>query len=99
MRIPIQTRRQSEIISFYHDGISFIGQVSYGPNWRPLEVFLDGGKSGTAVQNVARDSAVAVSLALQYGTPLETLRLAMTRSDDGSAAGPLGRLLDLVTAA
>lgn len=99
MRTQLPPRRQSEIINFDHDGITFKGQVSYGPHWQPLEVFLDGGKSGTAVQNVSRDSAVAVSLALQHGAPLETLRLSMTRNDDGSAAGPLGKLLDLVVSA
>ena len=45
------------------------------------------------MSNVVR---LAVSLALQHGTPLETLRKAVTRLDDGRPAGPLGVLLDAV---
>jgi hypothetical protein len=96
MREVLPNRRSSELISFDHDGILFNGQVSYSEAQKPLEIFLDGGKNGTAVQAVARDSAVAISLALQFGTPLETLRQAMTRTDDGKAAGPIGAFLDLV---
>jgi ribonucleoside-diphosphate reductase alpha chain len=39
--------------------------------------------------------AVAASLALQFGCPADTLRKALLRLTNGSAAGPLGRLLDL----
>ena len=96
MRTTVPSRRHSEILSFKHNGILFQGQVSFLPDGRPIEIFLDGGKSNTAVQNMARDAAVAVSLALQFNTPLETLREAMTREDGGHAAGPLGTLLDLI---
>ena len=96
MRVSVPTRRQSEILSFVHEGIRFYGQVSYLPDGTPCEIFVDGGKPGTAVQAVARDSAVAVSLALQHGTPLETLREAMTRDEQGAAAGPIGAFLDVL---
>jgi hypothetical protein len=96
MRTVIPNRRQSEIVSFVHNGIKFDGQISYLPDWTPCEIFIEGGKPGTAVQSVARDSAVAVSLALQHGTPLETLREAMTRDENG-AAGPIGAFLDIIT--
>jgi hypothetical protein len=44
----------------------------------------------------ARDAAVAVSLLLQHGCPVDTLRRALTRDSDGSASGPLARALDLL---
>lgn len=94
MRLMVPNRRYSEIVPFTHGGIAYEGQISYLQDGAPIEIFLDGGKAGTAIQSVARDSAVAVSLALQYGAPLETLRKAMTRNDDGLAAGPLGAFLD-----
>jgi hypothetical protein len=97
MRTAIPNRRQHEIISYMHDGIYFNGQISYLPNGAPCEVFVDGGKPGSPVQAVARDSAVAISLALQHGTPLETLCAAMTRNEQGQAAGPIGTFLDIVT--
>lgn len=97
MRQSIPNRRPCEVFSFEHGGIAYSGSVSFRiDDGRPCEVFLDGAKPGTAVQAVARDSAVAVSLALQYGAPLPVLRAAMTRGEDGTAAGPLGALLDLV---
>jgi hypothetical protein len=44
----------------------------------------------------ARDAAVAVSLLLQHGCPVDTLRQALTRNGDGSGSGPLAHALDLL---
>lgn len=96
IRHSLPNRRASETLEFEHEGHRYRGSVSYDRRGRPLEVFLTTGKPGTGVETVSRDAAVAVSLALQHGTPLETLRRAMTRLDDGSPAGPLGVLLDKV---
>ena len=98
-RLALPNRRPSELISFEHEGISYEGSVSFDlRTGAPAEIFLDGGTVGSAVQSVARDSAVAASLALQHGASLALLRGALTRQDDGSPAGPLGRLLDLIGA-
>ena len=100
MRQTIPNRRMSEIIAFRHSGIAYTGSVSYcEDNGLACEVFLDGGKAGTAVQSVARDSAVAVSLALQYGAPVSVIRAALARNGDGTPSGPLGAMLDLVEGA
>ena len=97
MRQLIPNRRNSEVFSFHHGGIKFHGSVSYrSDDGCACEVFLDGGKVGSAIQAVSRDSAVAASLALQHGTPLTSLRAALTRDENGWPAGPLGRLLDLI---
>jgi hypothetical protein len=53
-------------------------------------------KHGTAVDVNARDAAVAGSLLLQHGCHVDTLRKALTRNSDGSASGPLARVLDLL---
>ena len=45
---------------------------------------------------MARDAATIASIALQYGTPPETIRRALTRNADGSASEPLGAVLDLL---
>ena len=42
------------------------------------------------------DAALAASLLLQHGCPVETLRRALTRNGDGSASGPLAHALDLL---
>jgi hypothetical protein len=60
------------------------------------EVFLNTAKHGTAIDVNACDAAVAASLLLQYGCPVDTLRRALTRNSDGSASGPLAHALDLL---
>jgi hypothetical protein len=47
-------------------------------------------------ETAAHERAVAASLTLQHGVPLETIRCALTRNGDGSASGALGTLLDLL---
>jgi hypothetical protein len=94
----LPNRRQTQTFRFDHEGQRYFGSVSRFKDGRPAEVFLDAGKPGAAIQAIARDGAVFVSLALQHGCPLETLRKAITRLDDGSAAGPFGKLLDIVEA-
>lgn len=98
-RETLPNRRTSELVTFEHGGFRCSGQVTfYDPLTpaRPAEVFLDLGKPGSEVQAMARDAAVIASLALQYGAPFEALRSALTRLDDGKAAGPMGALFDLV---
>jgi len=41
-------------------------------------------------------AAIAGSLLLQHGCPLDTLRRALTRNGDGSASGPPAHVLDLL---
>jgi len=58
------------------------------------EILLAMAKDCSAAEVKARDSAIAASLALQHGCDVQILRRALTRNADGSAAGPLGLLLD-----
>ena len=58
------------------------------------EVFVDVGKSGTDIASVARDAGVLLSLALQHGTAIETIRHAVTRNGSGEAASILGAVAD-----
>jgi len=74
-------------------------RVSVGAHTQPMESGhgrLSTAKQGTAVDVNARDAAVAVSVLLQHGCPLDTLRRALMRNGDGSASGPLARALDVV---
>jgi hypothetical protein len=45
---------------------------------------------------MACDAAIAASLALQYGCPVETLRKALCRDVRGNATGPLGVAIDML---
>ena len=94
-RRTLTQKRASEIIEFDHDRVRYTACVSRFDDGSIGEVFLDVPKA-SMLADYARDMAVAASLALQFGCPAEVLRRAVTRSYDGSAAGPLGCLLDLV---
>jgi hypothetical protein len=61
------------------------------------EVFIPNHKTNSAAGILASDSAVAASLALQYGCPVEVLRRALSRDAQGRATGPLGAALDQLT--
>jgi hypothetical protein len=58
------------------------------------EVFINGGKSGEQVEAIARDGAVLLSLALQYGVELDNIRSAITRDEQDSPSSIIGAVLD-----
>lgn len=89
-------RRETQTFAFEHDGLKFTASVGLYPDERIGEVFLNCVKLGTAADNNARDAAIAVSIALQHGVPLGTLRHAMTRNADGAPSSPIGHLLDIL---
>ena len=89
-RRKLPWRRELTVFEFDHEGVDYVAHVG------ALEIFLRGGKVGCAIETAARDLAIVTSLALQHGTPLEAIRHALTKCEDGKGAGPLGRLLDLI---
>lgn len=62
----------------------------------PGEVFITGGKVGTQVEALARDSAILISLCLQHGCSLETIRKALTREFDDTPSSIAGALADAI---
>ncbi len=97
-RARLPNRRSHELLDFEHCDIRYTAGVGRFEDGRLAEIFLNTGKLGTAVDINARDAAVAASLLLQHGCPVETLRRALTSNADGSASGPLARALDLLEA-
>ena len=96
-REPLSNRRETQTFRFYFAGIKHHCSVSNYNDGRPAEIFIDAGKVNTGVQNIMRDGAILISLALQHGCPVETLRHAMTRTDVADEpASPIGALLDRV---
>jgi mono/diheme cytochrome c family protein len=51
-------------------------------------------KVGTLLDGVCRDSAILMSIALQHGTNLATLRHAITRDSDGDPSTIVGAIVD-----
>jgi hypothetical protein len=56
-------------------------------------------KAGSPIEAIARDAAVTVSIALQFGADLETIRAALTKDHLGGAATLLGAALDALAGA
>lgn len=93
-RLP--NRRAHEAIGFEFRGYAYtLGVGRFGDD-ALAEVFIDCAKGSTPVAADARDAAVCLSLALQYGVPPEAIRSAVTREADGSASGIVGAVLDLL---
>jgi hypothetical protein len=62
---------------------------------RTAQLYMHLARHAPADRN-ARDSAIAASLALQYGCPLEVLQRAVLRDARGRTSTPLGAALDLL---
>ena len=94
IRRPLPQRQSAETFNLRFWNQSFSVTIGFYPDGTPGEVFIDGGKTGQDIQSTARDAAVVLSLALQHGTPIETIRHAVTRSGSGEAASILGATVD-----
>lgn len=99
MREVLPNRRYGETFELTHGGQNAVFQITTGrypaaQNHRVGEVFICGSKSGTAFEAVARDGAILLSLALQHGVALETIKHAITREADGAASTIVGAVVD-----
>lgn len=63
---------------------------------RPAEVFISGTKAGSEVEATARDGAVLLSIALQFGVPLDVMRGAITRDENGVPSSIIGAVVDQI---
>src|SRR6516165_11604087 len=93
-RLP--DRRGSESFTFELDGLRFTATVSRYADGRIGELFLNNHKAGNQSDTNARDGAILLSFALQYGADVEAIRRALCRDGAGRALGPIGAALDLV---
>jgi hypothetical protein len=93
-RLP--NRRASETFELEVSGLKYTCTVSRFADGRIAELFLTNHKSGSHADACARDSAIAASLALQFGCPVEILRNALLRNSHNRPATPLVAALDIV---
>jgi hypothetical protein len=99
MRQRLPNRRRCESFEFRHAGLDFTLTVGFQRDGRIAEIFLSSHKPGSPIEAIARDAAVTVSLALQFGVPIETIRQALTKDHDGGPATLLGAALDALAEA
>lgn len=93
-RLP--NRRAAEVVKFRCWSMPFHATLGYYPDGKLGEVFLSAGKLTLDADIMSKEAAIALSFALQYGAPIEEIRNAMPRADDGSAQGPIGTLMDII---
>jgi ribonucleoside-diphosphate reductase alpha chain len=95
----LPNRRANSTFDFEVGGLRYTATVSRFPDGRRIaELFIQNTKPGSQSDSYARDAAVAASLALQHGCPLEVLKRAVLRDPQGRASTPLGAALDLLAA-
>lgn len=97
-RSRLPNRRHAETLNFHLDGQSYVATVGFFQSGGVAEVFVNTAmRQGSASDVNVADAALAVSLALQYGCPLEALRDGMKRDSKGTPQGPLGAILDILS--
>jgi hypothetical protein len=89
-------RRRSETFEIDFGGLNRSHTVTVGfyDDGSLGEVFINGGKSGEVVEAIARDGSVLLSLALQYGVSLDTIKHAITRDAQNTPASIVGAVVD-----
>jgi hypothetical protein len=96
-RLP--NRREHELLDFEHEGRRYTAGIGRFDDGRLAEIFMNvSGRAGDMVEVLARDTAVAASLCLQFGGDVETLRRALMRDSHGRPGSPVGELLDRLAA-
>jgi hypothetical protein len=97
-RRTLDQRRACETFSIDWAGFSMPHKVTIGfyNDGRIGEVFINGGKSGEAVEAIARDGAVLLSLALQYGVPMQDIAHAITRDSRDQPQTIVGAIVDML---
>ena len=98
MREVLAMRRECESFDLHFQGVKnpFAVTVARFPDGRLAEVFINGEKRDQLLDHLARDTAILISLALQYGAPAGELRKALTRDAQGAAQGIAGAALDAI---
>jgi hypothetical protein len=93
-RLP--NRRTAETLAFERDNLKYQMTVGHYPDGRVGEIFLNAEHANSLLDVLAHDAAIGISLALQHGCSLETIRHALKRDAQGVAASPIGEALDRI---
>ena len=93
MTATLPNHRTHEVIEFDLDGAHYTAGIGRYANGTLAEIFLDAGKPGSALRAATRDAAILASMLLRH-MPAADIGAALTRNDDNTAAGPVGRVID-----
>jgi AAA domain len=95
-RKRLRDRRASATFDVEAFNLKFTVTASAFDDGTTAEIFIQNHKAESAAGIMASDSAIAASLALQYGCPADVLRKALSRDARGNASGPLAAALDAI---
>lgn len=93
-RQELPMRRHAETFDLDYNNLRHVVTIGRYPDGKIGEVFINFPKSGMQAEAIARDGAVLLSLALQYGAPLENMRTAVTRDARGEPSSIVGAVVD-----
>jgi len=97
-RFDLPARRAHDAFQVWCRGQTYtVGFATYHSGQlkgRLAEVFIDSAELASDMHDDARDIAVLISIAVQHGVPIDAMRSALTRLEDGSAAGLAATVLD-----
>jgi ribonucleoside-diphosphate reductase alpha chain len=96
VRARLPNRRVAESFELEVAGLHYTATIGRFPDGAIGEVFLQNHKPGSQSDSNARDAAVAASLALQHGCPLQVLQKALLRDSQGRPSTPLGAAIDII---
>lgn len=96
MRARLPNRRMQEVFDLVHDNHEFTVGVGRREDGSLAEVFISCHKLTTPMDILGRDAATIISIATQYGVPLEEIRGAVCRTEDGKPQSFVGAVLDAI---
>lgn len=89
-RRQLPNRRMATNLKARWNGMAIFISCGYYYDGTLGEVFLSAGKLQSGLDTAAKDAAIAISLALQFGCPVETLAHAFLRKDEDTPEGLAG---------
>lgn len=101
-RSALPNRRRSTNFTLEFQGERYDVTTGFYDDGRFGEIFINrirdkaAAKLGQQLDAVCRDSAILMSLALQYGGNLADLKHSITRDDDGAPMSIVGAIVDSV---
>ena len=100
-RNKLPARRANEVIEFQHilangNSQEYFASIGRNLDGKIAEIFIDMGRQSNEVANLARDAALILSIALQYGVPIEEMRASVGRSENGNPHSVIGTAIDLI---
>lgn len=96
-REPLPQRRFAENFEVSFAGVPVSVGFGYYDDGRVGEVFLSTRKAGSPVDIAARDTAILMSLLLQYGCSATIISRALTADASGLPEGLAGKIANMIS--